>query len=297
MKKPVQTERKLGRGLSALLGENKMLKQPKLNQGHSSGQNLKAVELINLNQITAGIYQPRVIFDQEKLLELAESIKENGLIQPIILRKINDENNYEIIAGERRYRAASMAKLESIPAIIKKINNHEALEMAIVENTQRSDLSPIEEASGYQRLINDFSYSQEKIAKRVGKSRSYIANLLRLLTLPEPIQDLLNKESITAGHARAIINSNNPEALAESIITNKLSVRETEHIARQQKKSGINNFKNNTINNTHISILESDLCDLTNMKVKISYSSLTDSGKISINFNNIEEVQTLIKKL
>lgn len=303
MKKSSQTERKLGRGLSALIGESRMLKQTNSISASSSGQNLKAVELINLKNITAGIYQPRVIFDQEKLEELAESIKENGLIQPIILRKIDDENNYEIIAGERRYRAASIAKLDVIPAIIKKINNHEALEMAIVENTQRSDLSPIEEATGYQQLINDFSYSQEKIAKRVGKSRSHIANLLRLLSLPESIQALLNQGSISAGHARAIINSNNPESLAESIIKNQLSVRETEEIARLDKvsngaiSSGKKDFQNNTINHTHISILENDLCDLTDMKVKISYNDITDSGKITIKFNTIQEVQALIKKL
>jgi ParB family chromosome partitioning protein len=230
--KELPQEKKLGKGLSALLGESK---SKKIDLPQQTADFMEAVKLIPLNKITAGVYQPRKIFNQTELEELADSIKENGLIQPIILRKANDDDSFEIIAGERRFRATEIAGFSSIPAIVKKINNHEALELAIIENIQRSDLSLIEEAEGYKKLIEEFSYTQDQIAKRVGKSRSHITNLLRLLSLPQMARDHLDQKLISMGHARAIINSNDPEALVQKIIRDSLSVRNVEDLVRDEK--------------------------------------------------------------
>lgn len=291
---------KLGRGLSALLGESKAKKDILV-----PNENLKLVELIDIDKITAGIYQPRVNFDEAELSELAESIKVNGLIQPIILRKIGNEDKYEIIAGERRFRATILAGIKKISAIVKKINNHEALELAIIENIQRSDLSLIEEAAGYQKLINEFAYSQEQIAQRVGKSRSHIANLLRLLNLPQSVRDLLDKKLISMGHARAIINSNNPESLAKRIIEDSLTVRNAEDLVRDERVEKARNIpvmvrtesKIKFVNSEHLVALENKMSDLIGMESKISYNSFKNSGKISIKFNDFDKVQKLLEEL
>ncbi len=301
MKEETHQEKKLGRGLSALLGESKAKKESPL----YSNQDLKSVESIALDKIIAGVYQPRKNFDINEIQELSNSIKENGLIQPIILRKITDEDLYEIIAGERRFRAARLAGLSVISAIIKKINNHEALELAIIENVQRSDLSLIEEAMGYQQLIAEFSYAQDQIAKKIGKSRSHVANLLRLLTLPKSVHDLLDKKLISMGHARAIISSNNPEKLAKKIIDEDLTVRVAEDLVRDERIEKIKNIpvlvrtesKIKFINSEYLTVLENKLSELSGMEAKISYNSFKNSGKISVKFSEFEKVQQLIEKL
>ncbi len=290
---------KLGRGLSALIGESKIK-----NNSLPQGNNQKVVELIDVEKIVAGIYQPRVNFDENELQELAESIKANGLIQPIILRK-SEDNKYEIIAGERRFRATKIAGIKQIPAIIKKINNHEALEMAIIENIQRSDLSLIEEASGYQKLISEFSYSQEQIAQQVGKSRSHIANLLRLLSLPQSVRDLLDKKLISMGHARAIINSTNPEFLSQKILSESLTVRDTENLVRDERIEKVKNIpvlvqtesKIRFVNSAHLVELENQFSEILEMETKISYNSFKDNGKIIIKFNDFTKIQNLLKNL
>jgi len=299
MKEPAQ--QKLGRGLSALLGDSKTKRDGQLPPRQ---ENQGSVESIELTKIIAGVYQPRQNFNQEELEELANSIKESGLIQPIILRK-GDEDSYEIIAGERRFRASKIAGLTSIPAIIKKINNHEALELAIVENVQRSDLSLIEEANGYKQLIEEFSYTQDQIAKRLGKSRSHITNLLRLLTLPQNVRDLLDQKLISMGHARAIINSNNPEKLAQKVIDEQLTVRDIENLVRDEKIEKIQNIplmvrtesKIKFIHSAHLSALEEQLSIALGLEAKISYNSFRTSGKMIIKFNEFEKVQELIEKL
>lgn len=301
MKQEIQQEKKLGRGLSALLGDSKSKNESlPLNRPANS-----TIEFININKIIAGIYQPRQNFDQNELDELSNSIKENGLIQPIILRKAKEEDHYEIIAGERRFRAVRLAGLDKIPAIIKKINNHEALELAIIENVQRTDLSLIEEASGYKQLISEFSYTQEQIAKKLGKSRSHITNLLRLLTLPQIVHDLLNKKLISMGHARAIINSNNPEKLAKKTVDESLTVRHVEDLVRDEKVEKIKNIpllvrtesKIKFVNTQHLSALENRLSEAVGMEAKISYNSFKNSGRIFIKFDEFEKVQQLIEKL
>lgn len=296
----MQEERKLGRGLSALLGESKS-KNPLLH----AGKDQSLIESIDVAKITAGIYQPRKNFNQSELEELADSIKENGLIQPILLRKIGDEDQYEIIAGERRFRAAILAGLSKVSAIIKKLNNHEALELALIENIQRTDLSLVEEADGYKQLIEEFSYSQEQIAQKVGKSRSHITNLLRLLTLPRTVRDLLDQKLISMGHARAIINSNDPEKLAKKIIDESLTVRHIEDLVRDEKIEKIKNIplfvrtesKIKFVNSEHLTILENKLSELIGMESKISYNSFRNNGKISIKFSEFEKIQRLIHRL
>ena len=299
----ISSEKKLGRGLSALLGESKSKKDDNASISNSDSREL--VELIAINKITAGIYQPRKNFNHDELVELSESIKENGLIQPIILRKADGDDHYEIIAGERRFRACKIAGLTKIPAIIKKINNHEALELAIVENIQRSDLSLIEEAEGYKQLIEEFSYTQDQIAKRVGKSRSHITNLLRLLSLPQMVRELLDKKLISMGHARAIINSNNPEELAQRIVDESLTVRNIEDFVRDEKVEKINNntvlvrteSKIRFINNDLLVKLESELSEALKSEVKISYNSLKNSGKILIKFEELNMIYQLLEKI
>jgi ParB family transcriptional regulator, chromosome partitioning protein len=302
MKESVQ-EKKLGRGLSALLGESKPRKSENvINENIKSGD---LVESISVNKIIAGIYQPRKNFNHEEIEDLANSIRENGLIQPIILRKADDENHYEIIAGERRFRASKIAGFTKIPAIIKKINNHEALELAIIENVQRSDLSLIEEAQGYKQLIEEFSYTQEHVAKKIGKSRSHVTNLLRLLTLPQIVTELLDKKLISMGHARAIINSNDPESLARKAADESLSVRNVEDLVRDEKiekaqkkePSAKAESQNKFVNSKQLSKIESELSELLKTDVKISYNSFKHNGKITIKFSEIEEVQQLIENI
>ena len=303
MKEPVIQEKKLGRGLSALLGESKSKKVDNIqSENVRSGE---MVESISVNKIIAGIYQPRKTFNHDEIDELANSIKENGLIQPIILRKADDENHYEIIAGERRFRAAKIAGFTRIPSIVKKLNNHEALELAIIENVQRSDLSLIEEAAGYKQLIEEFSYTQDQISKRIGKSRSHVTNLLRLLTLPQIVRELLDKKLISMGHARAIINSNDPETLAKRAANESLTVRHVEDLVRDEK---IEKVKNNTllvrteskirfVNSQELTRIESELSEILKTEVKISYNSFKNNGKITIKFSELEEIQQLIENI
>lgn len=294
------SEKKLGRGLSALLGENKAK-----NQGSSLVKNQEIIEKIAIEKIVAGVYQPRQNFSQQEIEELAQSIKENGLIQPILLRKKNDEDLFEIIAGERRYRASQIAGLKQIPAIVKKINNHDALEIALIENIQREDLSVIEEARGYQRLIDEFSYLQEMIAQKVGKSRSHIANLLRLLNLPKEVQEFLDKRLLSMGHARAIINAEDPENLAKKIVAESLTVRQAEDVVREEKIEKARNVpvlfrtesKIKFINSDHLTKLENQLSELSGLPVKISYNGFKGNGRITISFSEIESIQDLIEKM
>jgi len=292
------SEKKLGRGLSALLGESKV-KSPLL-----AFENQDAVEKISLKKIRAGVYQPRQHFEETELQDLADSIKEHGVIQPIILRK-TDEDYYEIIAGESRFRASKIANLTEIPAIVRKFSDNDALEIAIIENVQRSDLSPTEEARGYQRLIKEFSYTQEVVAKKVGKSRAHIANLLRLLNLPQKVRDYLDSNQISMGHARAIINSINPEELAKKIIAKGLNVRDAEEIVRDEK---IEKAKRTPvlirtesrikfINSEHLVALENQISELCGMDCKISYNGFKGVGKIMMKFDEIEKIQKLITKI
>ncbi len=304
MNEAIKQDKKLGRGLSALLGDNKTKMQSAMQTASQSGRQ-DVIELISINKLVAGVYQPRRNFANDELHELADSIKEHGILQPLIVRKGDDEQHYEIIAGERRYRAAKLAELTKIPVIVKKVNNHEALELAIIENVQRSDLTLLEEANGYKQLMDEFSYNQEQVARKTGKSRSHIANMLRLLNLPNSVHGYLERRLISMGHARAIINSDNPEELAHKIVDAALTVRETEEIVREERVEKLKNVpafvrtesQIKYINGAYISDLEEQLATLLDTNVKISYNQFKNKGKIAIDFSDVDLVKNLLEKL
>jgi ParB family chromosome partitioning protein len=227
----------LGRGLSSLMGEAAMEIAPAAASAAVAvpapalSADMSAAIMLPLDFLVAGKYQPRRHFEEAGLNELAESIARHGIMQPIMVRVVA-KNRYEIIAGERRWRAARIAKQAQVPVIIRELSDTQALELALIENIQRSDLNPLEEASGYQRLMDEFGYTQEKLSGEVGKSRSHIANLLRLLKLPDSIKARIDNGQLTMGHARALLMAKDPEALAEAIVASGLSVRQAEEWAK-----------------------------------------------------------------
>ena len=299
----INNDKKLGRGLSALLGNADSNNNIKFIPNHG-----ESVQHIMMSNIMAGIYQPRKHFDHDQLLELSNSIRENGVIQPIIVKKADERGAFEIIAGERRFRAAKMAGLDKIPVIVKDINNAKALEFAIIENVQREDLSLIEEAQGYKQLISEFDYSQEQIAKKIGCSRSHIANILRLLSLPKDVQNLLDQGKITFGHAKAIINRENPSEIAKQIVENGWTVRDLETIFNGgQIKATSKHFNTNTTlspknakqkKNEKTSNIELKLSELfLDSIVRTEYNQQTQKGKITIFFKDLSKIEELINNL
>ena len=222
-------KRGLGRGLSSLIGETK---------------SKNTSNVVPINDLIKNKFQPRKIFDEDKLNDLSKSISERGILQPIIVRDHTQQNGkYEIIAGERRWLAAKKAGLTDVPVVITNVNDLKSLEFAIIENVQRDDLNPLEEAQGYQRLIDEFSYDHEKVSKFIGKSRSYITNSLRILTLPKSILSQIEKREISAGHAKILVGLSNAEFIANKIIEKKLSVRQAENFVRIFKSGKIKSVK------------------------------------------------------
>ncbi len=221
----------LGRGLAALFGDE--------NEDYASLDKVRSTKEVPIEHLHPNRFQPRQHFDDEALDSLTDSIRENGVLQPIIVRRHPDRpSEYEIIAGERRWRASQKALLHEVPVVIREFSDSQALEVAIVENIQRQDLSPLEEAEGYRRLMDEFSHTQEDLGRVVGKSRSHIANMLRLLTLPDQVKSFLEAGHLSAGHARALIGAENPENLAKRIFAEGLSVRETERLIKKSKSGG-----------------------------------------------------------
>ena len=269
----------LGRGLSSLLGDTQ--KKVETNK-------------IAIKDLSRNKFQPRKNFNKESLEELTNSIREQGVIQPIIVRpdKTND-GKYEIIAGERRWLASQNAGLHEIPVVILDVDDNKSLEFAIVENVQRQDLNPIEEAKSYQRLINDFNYNQEKLSKFIGKSRSYIANSLRLLGLPEEVLAMLVSGSLSAGHARTLIGLNNASEIGKKIIKRKLSVRQSEVLARQFKDK---KFKLVHKKDSNILDLQKDLEEKTGLSVSIN-NKKNNYGTISFEYHDLEQLDKLINTI
>ena len=269
----------LGRGLSSLLGDTQ--KKVETNK-------------IPIKDLSRNKFQPRKNFNKESLEELTNSIREQGVIQPIIVRpdKTND-GKYEIIAGERRWLASQNAGLHEIPVVILDVDDNKSLEFAIVENVQRQDLNPIEEAKSYQRLINDFNYNQEKLSKFIGKSRSYIANSLRLLGLPEEVLAMLVSGSLSAGHARTLIGLNNASEIGKKIIKRKLSVRQSEVLARQFKDK---KFKLVHKKDSNILDLQKDLEEKTGLSVSIQ-NKKNNSGTISFEYRDLDQLDKLINTI
>jgi len=267
----------LGRGLSSLLGDTK---------SNTSITKLKIYD-VKRNRL-----QPRKVFNKESLEELTNSIKENGVIQPIIVRADkNSKGKFEIIAGERRWLASQNAGLHEIPAVTLDVDDVKSLEFAIVENVQRQDLNAIEEAQGYQRLIDEFSYNQEKLAKFIGKSRSYISNSLRLLDLPQEVIKFVENEKISAGHARSLIGLPNAAQIAKKIVEKKLSVRQSENLVRALRNK--KNLKIVSLKDSNILDLEKSLVDKTGLNVLI-INNKNNFGKLSFEYSNLEQLDKLV---
>ena len=267
----------LGRGLSSLIGEAKIDSN---------------INKLSLSEIAPNKYQPRKNFNEENLEDLTNSIKERGVIQPIIVRKSNLENSkYEIIAGERRWLAARRAGLHDIPVVITQADDLKSLEFAIIENVQRHDLNPLEEAQGYKRLIEEFSYDQEKVSKFIGKSRSYITNSLRLLTLPKEVIDLIEKKKLSAGHAKILVGLENPFFIANKIIEKKLSVRQAEKFVQifKNKKKRVNIQKD-----LNIKDLEASISSKIGLRVDIN-NKRNNKGKISFEYNDLDQLNKIIE--
>ena len=282
--------RGLGRGLSSLMGD--ITKEP-ITSGVNS-ENQTDEKLVPVEKIYPNPNQPRKSFQEEKLIELANSIKTKGLVQPLIVRKKKGtKESFEIVAGERRWRAAQRAQIHELPVIVKDFSDIEVLEIAIIENVQRADLNPVEEALGYKNLMDNFDHTQEGLSKEIGKSRSHIANLLRLLSLPKEVQNLLISGQLTAGHARALVTSENPVALAKQIISLGLSVRDAERLAKNAsqknavKKVKIKEKPADTV------ILETDLSAALKMKVLIDHEVGKENGFISISYKSLEDLDRI----
>ena len=269
-------KRGLGRGLSSLIGETKTeFKKNKL----------------EVSDLVPNKYQPRKIFDEENLNELANSIRERGILQPIIVRKSNDEKSkFEIIAGERRWLAAQKAGLHDVPVVITEADDLKSLEFAIIENVQRHDLNPLEEAQGYKKLINEFSYDQEKVSKFIGKSRSYIANALRLLSLPDDVVKLIENQKLSAGHAKILVGLENASFVASKIIENKLSVRQAENFVKlfKNKRQKPSNSKD-----ANIMHLEMSIVNKVGLNVEIK-NKKNNKGKITFEYKDLDQLNKII---
>tara|TARA_B100000470_G_scaffold204934_1_gene179293 strand:- start:695 stop:1543 length:849 start_codon:yes stop_codon:yes gene_type:complete len=275
----IKLKKGLGRGLSSLLGE--------------SSKNIETNK-IAIKDIVRNKFQPRKNFNKDSLAELTNSIKEQGVIQPIIVRpSASLDGKYEIIAGERRWLASQNAGLHEVPTVILNVDDVKSLEFAIVENVQRQDLNPIEEARGYQRLVDDFSYNQDKLSKFIGKSRSYIANSLRLLSLPDEVLSMVEQENLSAGHARSLIGLNNSVDIAKKIIQKKLSVRQAEVLARQFRNK---KFKLVHKKDPNILDLQKTLEEKTGLNISIS-NKKSNSGTITFEYKDLDQLDRIINTI
>jgi ParB family chromosome partitioning protein len=266
----------LGRGLSSLIGETKVETQK--NQ-------------LPVSDLIPNKYQPRKNFDETNLEDLTNSIKERGIIQPIIVRKSDNENSkFEIIAGERRWLAAQRAGIHTVPVVITDVDDLKSLEFAIVENVQRHDLNPLEEAQGYKRLIDEFSYDQEKVSKFIGKSRSYITNSLRILTLPDDVIKLIESNKLSTGHAKILVGLDNASFVANKIVDNKLSVRQAENFVQIFKKK---RQKSKIAKDTNIIALELSVSNKIGLNVEIQ-NNKRNKGKISFEYKDLDQLNKII---
>ena len=288
--------KQLGRGLSSLLGKDTLVED-----GRSTNTN----QVISISNIQPGRGQPRRVFDDEELNALAKSIEQRGVLQPLLLRRPpEDKGKFEIIAGERRWRAAQIAQLHEVPAVIKDFSDQEALEIGLIENIQRSDLQPLEEADAFQRLIDEHGHTQELVAQAVGKSRSYVANSLRLLSLPERARDYLEAGKITSGHARALLVSREAEKLADYVVSGGLSVRATEKLVQDRlnnkNSSGLKAKHRKKLDpyslNPDILALEQSISEKTGLKVEVKTKE-SQNGSVTIHYQTLDQFDDIVKKL
>jgi ParB family transcriptional regulator, chromosome partitioning protein len=301
----------LGKGLSALMAEDYSQESD-----GSSGDDASTVRLLPLNDLTSGKYQPRQFFDTDALNELADSIRSHGVMQPILVRALNEKRHgasYEIIAGERRWRASKIAGLDVVPVLIKVIEDRKALEIALIENIQRQDLNALEEAEGYLQLMDGFSYTQEELSRVVGKSRSHVANSLRLLTLPQSIKDAMSNGDISAGHARALLQAEKPEELVYEVVRRGLNVRQTESLAKagglpaiapSSSKSSVTLVK--PVPDSHLLVaeenkdpdivaIEETLQEYLGMKVLIN--DRDEKGNVIIFYESLSQLDSILKRI
>lgn len=286
--------KRLGRGLAALIGDS-ALQEPA-----AAEKIQRDIRKVPIEHLTPNPRNPRKTFTDKDLDDLTESLKAKGIVQPILVRPAaGKQNRYEIIAGERRWRAAQKAGLHDAPIVVRDVTDQEALELAIIENVQRADLNPIEEAMGYDQLTEEFSYSQGELAKVIGKSRSHVANTMRLLKLPNSVKDYLAEGLLTAGHARALITAEDPAALAEIIVEKGLTVREAEKLAQDPdaltKKGGEGKAKPEKDADTKA--LERRLTDTLGLKVSVGHKPGKESGDLKIKYTSLEQLDELCRKL
>ncbi len=277
--------RNLGRGLSALFGEE--------SEDIAAHDGQRPTKTIPVELLRAGRFQPRRRFDDDALRALADSIREKGVLQPLLVRRHPEAANaYEIIAGERRWRAAQLAQLHEVPVVIKELDDRDALEIALVENIQREDLTALEEAEGYRRLMEEFAHTQEALAKAVGKSRSHVANTMRLLALPDAVRQLVETGALSAGHARALLNAADPAGLAREIVRRGLNVRQAERLAQAGKTARRGAAP---VKDADTVALERDLANLLGLKVTVSFAPR--GGALTIHYRTLEQLDEVLRRL
>ena len=295
MSPPKARGTQLGRGLSALLG-NETVNIPitKTNKGTDTAN--RGLTVMPVEFLVQSPLQPRTSFAQEEIDALAKSIRERGILQPILVRpSAANADEYEIIAGERRWRAAQAAQLHEVPIIIRELNDEEVLEVALIENIQRSDLNAIEEALGYRRLIDDFDHTQDSLATVLGKSRSHIANTLRLLVLPDGVKKLLAEGAISAGHARALIGAVNSKEIADEIVKKGLNVRQVEQLVKASKAESPATASRPKEKDPATLALERSLTDVLGLRVEIDFSG--NGGRIVVQYKNLDQLDDIIRRL
>jgi len=286
----------LGRGLSALFGE--------ATEDYTALDKVRQSKQVPIEFIHPGKYQPRRNFDDEALQGLVESIRDKGILQPLLVRRDADTtNSYELIAGERRWRAAQVAGLHEVPVVIRDLSDQEALEIALIENIQRQDLTPLEEAEGYRRLMEEFEHTQEDLARAVGKSRSHVANMMRLLALPDPVKGMVQEGALTAGHARALLTAPDPVAVAKEVVKRGLNVRQTEDLMRgdapKAKKSGNGgsapSSADPTLKDVDLVNLEEEISARIGLKVAITPQG--KRGTITIHYQTLDQLDDVLRRL
>ena len=296
-----EKRRKLGRGLSALLGDSGVAAATAVAEGAAALADDSVPAPLGLRnlpvaQLKPGKFQPRRQFDEAAIADLVESVRTKGVLQPILVRPF--EGMYEIIAGERRWRAAQRAQLHEVPVIIREMSDKEALEVALVENLQRQDLTALEEAEGYRRLVEEFSHTQEELAKAVGKSRSHVANMMRLLALPGPVKDLLDQGKLSAGHARALLTSEDPVGLANQVVDKQLNVRQTEKLAGGEvgaKPAKAKSQGKLFDKDADTAALERDLTEQLGCRVTLASSG--KGGELTIHYGSLEQLDDILSRL
>ncbi|MEJ8310685.1 ParB/RepB/Spo0J family partition protein [Agrobacterium larrymoorei] len=284
------SKRRLGRGLAALIGE--------MDQPLPVGEPQRAISpdrMVPIEFIARSPRNPRRYFDENELQDLAASIRQHGIVQPVVVRTV-EQNRFEIIAGERRWRAAQLAGFTEVPVIVRDVDDRTALELAIVENVQRSDLNPLEEALGYEQLIAEHGYTQNDLGEIIGKSRSHVANSLRLLKLPDPVRDMLSEGSLSAGHARALVSTSDPTTLAKTIVSKGLSVRDAERLAQNDIRSQLDPMQARKPEKDSDTVaLERTLSDALGLDVSISHKG--NGGQVRINYKTLEQLEGVCRLL